>query len=250
MTLPRRFPLLLGAAMLAAISAGPVLAEPPVIVLINPNSNAEATKSMADLARGVAGDRAVIVERTNEGVPALLTTPQDMENAAKGVAAIGQQAAKEPGVAAVIVAAFSDPGLDALRESVTGIGLYGIGEAAFHEAARDGRPFSIVTVTPDPGLIESFRLRAEALGYGSQYRGVTVTPGDPKELVKDPTALDAALTDAVRQAVAEKQVSAIIMGGGPLSAPALRIQDKVGVPLVVAVSAATAAALSDLAAGK
>lgn len=236
----------LAALMLTLATAPQALAETPAIVLINPNSNAEATRSMADLARGVAGDRATIVERTNAGVPALLTTPEDMANAARGVAAIGQEVAAEPGVAAVIVAAFSDPGLPELRQAVTGIGVFGIGEEAFHEAARDGRPFSIVTITPDEGLLESFRLRAEELGYADQYRGVTVTEGDPNELVKDADALDAALADAVEQAIAEKGAAAIIMGGGPLSAPAMRIQDKFQVPLVVAVAAATRAALAGI----
>ena len=241
---------ILSAAMIAATPALPTaaLAEVPVIVLINPNSNADATKGMADLARGVAGDRATIVERTNTGVPALLTTPEDMVNATKGVAGIGQQVATEPGVAAIIVSAFSDPGLPELRESVSNVGIHGIGEAAFHEAAKDGRSFSIVTITPDEGLIESFRLRAEELGYAGQYRGVTVTEGDPKELVKDADALDAALTGAVERSIANDGVQAIIMGGGPLSGPAMRIQDKFEVPLVIAVAAATRAALDGIAA--
>lgn len=241
---------ILSAAMIAATPAlpTPALAETPVIVLINPNSNADATKGMADLARGVAGDRATIVERTNTGVPALLTTPEDMVNATKGVAAIGQEAASDPGVAAIIVSAFSDPGLPELRETVSNVGIYGIGEAAFHEAAKDGRAFSIVTITPDQGLIESFSLRAEELGYADQYRGVTVTEGDPKELVKDADALDAALTGAVERSIANDGVQAIIMGGGPLSAPAMRIQDRFEVPLVIAVAAATRAALDDIAA--
>src|SRR5690606_34119698 len=98
--------------------------------------------------------------------------------------------------------AFSDPGLPELRAAVD-IPVVGIGEEVFHEAARDGRPFGIVTVTPDEELTESFRQKAVALGYEAQYRGVRVTPGDPTELVQDPDRLDAALTDAVRQSVTE-----------------------------------------------
>ncbi|MFT4012155.1 MAG: aspartate/glutamate racemase family protein [Paracoccus sp. (in: a-proteobacteria)] len=241
----RGLPAIAGATLIAT-TAVPLWAETAKIVLINPNSNAEATKGMADLARGVADGRAEIVERTNEGVPALLTTPEDMANASKGVAAIGASAAAEPGVAAIIVAAFSDPGLPELRAAVSGTPIFGIGEAAFHEAAKGGRTFSIVTITPDKGLIESFRLRAEALGYSGQYRGVKVTPGDPKELVKDPAALDAALADAVRRAIAEDQAQAVIMGGGPLSAPAMRIRDQFKIPLVIAVAAATNAALAKI----
>ena len=75
---------------------------------------------------------------------------------------------------------------------------------------------------------------------------VRVTPGDPKELVERPEQLDAALTDAVERAVRENGAEAVIMGGGPLSAPAMRIQSRFDVPLVVAVTAATNAAMTEL----
>ncbi|MDF3607965.1 aspartate/glutamate racemase family protein [Paracoccus sp. DMF-8] len=241
---------ILSAAMIAAAPALPTaaLAEVPVIVLINPNSNADATKGMADLARGVAGDRATIVERTNTGVPALLTTPEDMVNATEGVAGIGQQVATEPGVAAIIVSAFSDPGLPRNCANPCRMSWHPALARRRFTQPPGCRSASIVTITPDEGLIESFRLQAEELGYAGQYRGVTVTEGDPKELVKDADALDAALTGAVERSIANDGVQAIIMGGGPLSGPAMRIQDKFEVPLVIAVAAATRAALDGIAA--
>lgn len=238
----------LAGALMALMGAGHAAAQTvPEIVLINPNSNAKATSSMAAIAQAVAGDKARVVERTNSDAPSLLTTPADMEIASKGVAAIGTAAAREPGVAGIIVSAFSDPGLKELRAAVPGVRVVGIGEEAFHEAARGGQPFSIVTITPDPALIESFRAKAEELGYLDQYRGVVVTPGDPKEIVKDSAQLEAALSAAVEKSIKEQGVKAIIMGGGPLSAPAVRIQAKFDVPLVVAVAAATRAVLKQAA---
>ncbi|MCZ0964359.1 aspartate/glutamate racemase family protein [Paracoccus benzoatiresistens] len=222
-------------------------ADSPAIVLINPNSNAAATESMTALAQEAAGDEARILGRTNDNAPRLLTTPEDMAHAVSGVVEIGRLAAAEEEVAAVIVSAFSDPGLAELREALPDTVVVGIGEQAFHEAARDGRSFAIVTITPDPALIESFRAKAEELGYGKQFKGVRVTPGDPKELVEEPEQLDAALAEAVEQAVHEDGAEAVIMGGGPLSAPAMRIQPRFDVPLVVAVTAATKAALKEIA---
>ncbi|HET9067111.1 MAG TPA: aspartate/glutamate racemase family protein [Amaricoccus sp.] len=216
-------------------------AEDRVIVLINPNSNDAATQSMADLARAEIGGAATVEGVSNAGAPPLLTTPEDMANAVPGVVAAGVEAAKDPRVAAIIVAAFSDPGLDELRDSVT-IPVFGIGEEVFREAARDGRPFGIVTVTPNPELIASFEARAEALGIGAQYKGTRVTPGDPNELVKDPDALDNALSAAVTESIGDG-AEAVIMGGGPLSASAIRLQPLFEVPLVVAVNAAARAAL-------
>jgi Asp/Glu/hydantoin racemase len=230
-------------AAAAALVAGPALAEDKIILLINPNSNAKATESMAELASMEAGDGIRVEARSNEGAPALLTTPEDMQNAIPGVVQIGVDAVTDQKVAAIIVTAFSEPGLEELRAAVD-VPVFGIGESVFHEAAEGGRAFGIVTVTPDQGLIDSFRDRAAALGYADQYRGVRVTPGDPTELVQSPEALDAALAEASRASIEEDGAEAVIMGGGPLSASALRLQPQFDVPLVVAVNAAARAAVA------
>lgn len=240
----RRLALAAGCAM--GLLSAPALADDRIIVLINPNSNEAATQSMAELAQAEIGDAAIVEGRSNTGAPALLTTPEDMANAIPGVVATGTEAASDPRVAALIVSAFSDPGLPELRAAVD-IPVFGIGEEVFHEAARDGRPFGIVTVTPDEELIESFRQKAASLGYEAQYRGTRVTPGDPAELVEDPDRLDAALAEAVNRSVAEDGAEAVIMGGGPLSASALRLQPQFEQPLVVAVTAAARAAMQDIA---
>lgn len=215
------------------------------IALINPNSNADATRSMASLARDEVDGKAIIIERSNSAAPPLLTTPQDMLNATPGVVATGIEVTKDKDVAAIIISAFSDPGLDELRAQVD-IPVFGIGEEVFHEAARGGRAFGIVTITPDEALIESFRDKAASLGYEKLYRGVRVTPGDPNKLVQSPEKLDVALEKAAKLSIAEDSATAVIMGGGPLSASALRLQPQFDAPLLVAVKAATRAALTTI----
>lgn len=215
---------------------------PKTIVLINPNSNTESTRSMADLARLETEDVAKVVEATNSEAPPLLTSPQDMIDAAPGVVALGMEAAKQGEVDAIIVSAFSDPGLEELRDSVD-IPVFGIGEEVFHEAARGNREFGIVTVTPDEALIDSFREKAASLGYAELYLGVRVTPGEPTELVQSAETLDAALADAVKASVEKDGAEAVIMGGGPLSASAMRLQPAFDIPLLVAVKAAARAAV-------
>ena len=176
-------------------------------------------------------------------MPPLLTTPQDLKYAISGFVKIGVEAAEDDGVAAIIIAAFGDPGLEELRAEVD-LPVLGIREEAFHEAARDGRPFGIATTTPDPGLLESFRQTAVALGYEDQYRGTRATPGDPNELMQSsPDELDAALAEAVRASVEEDGAQAVIIGGGPLTASALRLQPQFDIPLVVPVIAAAQAAV-------
>lgn len=204
---------------------------------------------MTELAAQAAGGDVTLVGKSNAKAPALLTTPQDMIDAVSGVVEIGRAAAEDPTIGAIIVAAFSDPGLEELREAVD-LPVFGIGEEVFHEAAQDGRNFSIVTVTPNEDLIESFRQKAASLGYEAQYRGTRVTEGDPNELVQSPEMLDAALAKVVRISVQQDDAQAVIMGGGPLSASALRLQPQFEVPLVVAVNAAARAAAAAIAAQK
>ena len=200
---------------------------------------------MAEIAAKETEAVAKVEGNSNEGVPPLLTTPQDLANAIPGVVKIGVEAAKDDRVAAIIIAAFGDPGLEELRAQVE-VPVFGIREQAFHEAARDGRPFGVATTTPDPGLLEGFRQTAVALGYADQFRGTRATPGDPNALMaKSPDELDAALAEAVRASIADG-AEAVIIGGGPLTASALRLQPQFDIPLVVPVIAAAQAAAEEV----
>ena len=65
-------------------------------------------------------------------------------------------------------------------------------------------------------------------------------------MLDSPQALDTALADAIEASVGEDGAEAVIMGGGPLSDAAIRLQDSTEVPLVIAVSAAARAAVAAL----
>ena len=240
---------LLWLATAASLIAAPALADEKVILLINPNSNDETTQSMTEIAAKATEGVATVEGRSNEGVPPLLTTPKDLADAIPGVVKIGVEAAEDERVVAIIIAAFGDPGLDELRAEVD-LPVIGIREQAFHEAARDGRTFGIATTTPDPGLLESFRQTAAALGYEDQFLGTRATPGDPNELMaKSVDELDAALAEAVRASMADG-AEAVIIGGGPLTASALRLQPQFEIPLVIPVIAAAQAAAEEVAGSK
>ena len=86
--------------------------------------------------------------------PAMITTEAALAASEAEVVRLGTSAA--PGVDAVVVAAFGDPGVLRLRAVLT-VPVVGIGEAAMHEAARDGRRFGIATTTP--GLARSIETK-------------------------------------------------------------------------------------------
>lgn len=210
------------------------------LVLINPNGNGAATAAMVAQAQQVLGLKGGVLGKTNAQAPQLLLSPADMQAAATGVLALGQQAEREH-ASAIMVAAFSDPGLAALRARVS-IPVFGIGESVFAAAARHGRRFGIVTITPDADLLASFAARAACLGLGAQYCGARVTPGDALRLLAHPERLAAALSAAVAESI-QDGAQAIILGGGPLCAVAERLQPQCPVPLLNPVAAAARLAL-------
>lgn len=186
-----------------------------------------------------------VLGKTNQHAPLLLTTPAEIAQAAAGVVSLGLQAQTQTEqAAAMMVAAFGDPGLAALRAQVS-VPVVGIGESAFMAAARNGRRFGIVTITPDADLLASFSAKAHQLGIAQQFCGTWVTQGDAHQLLANHQQLDKALAGAIHLAMAAG-VGAIIIGGGPLSAAAQRLQPQFTIPLISPVNAAAKAVLDKL----
>lgn len=184
-----------------------------------------------------------VIGHTNRQAPLLLTTPAEIEQAAAGVVRLGLQAQVKQ-ASAMMVAAFGDPGLAMLRAQVL-VPVVGIGESAFMTAAHNGRRFGIVTITPDADLLASFSTKAHQLGIAQQYGGTWLTQGDAHHLLANHQQLDKALTGAIHLAIADG-VAAVIIGGGPLSAAAQRLQPQFSIPLISPVVAAANAVLDKL----
>lgn len=200
---------------------------------------------MVAQAQNLLGAGVRVIGKTNSSAPLLLTTPADMQLAEQGVLALGLQAAQAltdlEKTGAIIIAAFSDPGLNALRAQVS-IPVLGMGESTLLEAAALYGHFGIVTVTPNTDLLASFNEQAQALGLSDHYCGARVTQGDGQLLLASPELLDADLSAAIRESILDG-AEAIILGGGPLAAAAERLQDEFDIPLLNPVTAAARAAL-------
>jgi len=204
------------------------------IVLLNPNTNAQATQLMVESARRSLPLFASLEGRTAPGGVALITDEAALAAAAVVVHEYGLALADE-GFDAMVIAGFGDPGLAGLRARLA-IPVAGIAEAGIHEAGAGGRSYAIVTITP--ALHASLRGSAQAYGHGSNLASIRFTAGDPEALARDPARLDAALLDASLRAVNQDGARAIVIGGGPLAAAANRIAAQVPVPLIEPVAAA------------
>jgi allantoin racemase len=205
----------------------------PDILLLNPNTSANTTAMMVEIAQSHAPDGVVVIGATAEsGVP-MITTEPELAAAAREVVQCWHRQGGQP--SGVIVGAFGDPGLDELR-SICDVPCVGLCEAAMLEASAGGRRFGIATVTPE--LVIPIYRRAIDLRLDALYTGIRLTPGNPQDLTNHPQRLVDALATAVEQSIEMDGAEAVIIGGGPLGQAALALAGRFRVPIVAPVPAA------------
>lgn len=202
------------------------------ILLLNPNSNKDTTRAMVDIAQEAAGARAHIEGMTAPSGPLMIIDESALNRAAELMAwLVGEINAHEPD--AVIISGYGDPGLTALRSSLD-VAAVGIGEASLLEAAQHG-PFAVATTTP--GLAAAITRMAERVS-AEKFRGVFLTRSDPLTLARDPAATLSELRECCHRAMQESDLSAIIIGGGPLAVAARELGREFAVPIVEPIPAA------------
>ncbi|GGR56089.1 aspartate/glutamate racemase family protein [Streptomyces roseolus] len=212
-----------------------------LVALVNPNTDRATTATMAAIARRTLRpeDGYEVRGVTVAAGPPMLVDEELLRASVRHVldAADALLAAPEgPEVAALVVGAFGDPGVEDLRARTT-VPVIGIAEAALREAGADGRRFGIATTTP--GLAAAIDARTARLGWSAQYTGVRLTPGDPHRLAADPAEMTERLADAVDRCVREDGAEAVVIGGGPLGEAAEALRHRFPVPVVGPVPAAS-----------
>lgn len=207
----------------------------PRILLINPNASARTTAMMVDIARSCAPAPWTVEGLTaGTGVDMIVDEPA-MEVAARDVERAW--ATVDGRWDGVVVAAFGDPGLPAVR-SCSGVPAVGICEASLQLAGQDGRRFGIATVTP--ALAALLRERVSALGLSAMYTGIRLTPGEPRALAAQPERLEAELALAVQRCIEIDGAQAVVIGGGPLGAAAAALEHRWNVPVIAPIPVAMA----------
>lgn len=203
------------------------------ILLINPNSSHATSSMMLAIAERAVTGRLAVAIATAKRNPPMIVTPEQLTAAADEVIEIGT--AHDDGCLGIIVSAFGDPGLAALKARVD-IPVVGICEASMIEAARNGRKFGVATTTPD--LIEAIDERAHDLGLAGHYTGIRCTPGDPLALAGDEKRLREQLGEAVRHCIELDGAEAVIIGGGPLGQAAEQLQPHFTTPIIAPIPCA------------
>lgn len=203
------------------------------ILLLNPNTSERSLRMMLGIAAPLLPSGVAIKGRCATNGVAMIVNEADLHASAAEVVRMGEAGASK--VSAIIVAAFGDPGVAALRDRID-VPVVGIGEASIIEAASGGRRFGIATTTPAlVGAIERF---VDNLALSRLFTGVRVPDGDPLVLAAEPSRQETVLARAVADCFDLDGAEAVVIGGGPLSVAAQALRGCFGDKIVEPVPAA------------
>lgn len=202
------------------------------IKLINPNTTAAMTHSMAGAARAVASPGTIIDPATSASGPVSIEGHYDEAFAVVGLL---EAMHADPGADAYIIACFGDPGLLAARE-ITSAPVLGIAEAAMHAATFIATSFSVVTTLDRTRIISETLVR----NYGMQSACRRVRATDLPVLAlesPDKEVHDTILAECQR-AVTEDRCGAIVLGCAGMAGLVDHLRERLPVPVIDGVTVA------------
>lgn len=136
----------------------------------------------------------------------------------------------EGGYGAVVIGCFSDPGIEALRES-TDVPVIGPGEAALIAAAQSGGKFSVLSSEPTPSGLQR---RLRGMGIDGAFVSERLVGGSVSDLVKHPQQMLERVTASARACVQEG-ANVLVLGCLAMSfieGLPERLQQLAGVPVI------------------
>jgi len=203
------------------------------ILIVNPNTTASMTATVAMAARSVAAHGTDIIATTSQMGPVSIEGYYDEVFAVPGLLAEIAKGERE-GAQAAIIACFDDTGLDAAR-ALAHIPVIGICEAAVATASFIAQRFTVVTT------MERSRLPLEHLvhRYGMGHRAKVRAADIPVLSLEDPhsDALER-LRFEIDAAIRDDRADAIVLGCAGMADLAAKLSEEFGVPVVDGVSAA------------
>lgn len=203
------------------------------ILIVNPNTTASMTATIADSATRIANADTEITAVTSSMGPVSIEGYYDEALAIPGLL-LEIAKGEKSGAHAAIIACFDDTGLDAAR-ALANIPVIGICEAALASISFIAQRFTIVTT------MERSRLPLEHLvyRYGMASRGKVRAADIPVLSLEDPNsnARDRLRSEIVA-ALRDDKAEAIVLGCAGMADLTAELRDEFGVPVVDGVAAA------------
>ena len=217
------------------------------IYVINPNTTASMTETIAKAAKHVAAKDTEIIAMTSGAGAVSIECHYDeamsivgLAQAIKDANEIEEKRGNRDGIAtgrdhAFVIACFGDPGLLAVRE-LTAAPVLGIAEAAMHAASFLATGFSVVTTLGRTRVIAEHLVR----NYGMEHHCRRVRAIDLPVLELENPASDARgrILAECQRALVEDNSAAIVLGCAGMADLVAYLSDKLGVPVIDGVTAA------------
>jgi allantoin racemase len=211
------------------------------LLVINPNISDDVTALIESEARRSASpDTELVVRTAGHGVEYIETRFESLI-AAGAVAEIIAEHTSGPAAGAaadpidgVVVAAFGDPGMPALKE-LADVPVIGITEAALCAAALQGHRFSIIAISDRirPWYLDC----VERFGLGGRLASIRSINETLNAIGSVQQDFKETLLALSRRAVAEDGADVVILAGAPLAGLARELQGQIPVPVVDGISA-------------
>lgn len=206
------------------------------LLVINPNISADVSSLIrAEATRIASSSTEVVVRTAPAGVEYIETRLESLIAAAQ----VAELIAAEPDIDAVVVAAFGDPGMPALKELVA-CPVIGITEAALSTAALLGRRFSIVAISHR--ITAWYRDCVEENGFGSRLASIRSLGESLPDIGAVQHDFRAHLLHLANEVVEQDGADVVILAGAPLAGLARDIGGSIPVPVVDGISAGVAQA--------
>jgi allantoin racemase len=203
------------------------------ILVVNPNTTASMTATIAAAARAAAAEGTEIVAVTSAMGPVSIEGYYDEAFALPGLLDEIRRAERE-GADAAVIACFDDTGLDAAR-AMARMPVIGICEAALSTAGFLAKRFTVVTT------MERSRVPIEELAhrYGASHRARIRAANISVLSLEDPTsgARDK-LRSEIARALEEDHAEAIVLGCAGMADLAQTLSVEFGIPVIDGVGAA------------
>jgi Asp/Glu/hydantoin racemase len=214
------------------------------LLVINPNISDDVTALIeSEALRSASPGTELVVRTARHGVDYIETRFESLI-AGGAVAEIiadytaessdGGAASRADRIDGVVVAAFGDPGMPALKE-LADVPVIGITEAALCAAALQGHRFSIIAISDRirPWYLDC----VERFGLGGRLASIRSINESLNAIGSVQQDFKETLLALSRQAVAEDGADVVILAGAPLAGLARELRGQIPVPVVDGISA-------------
>lgn len=202
------------------------------LLVVNPNISEDVTDLIrAEAERSAAPSTELLVRTAPRGVEYIETRFEALLAAEAVAEVIAEHHDEADGV---VVAAFGDPGLPALKELVD-VPVIGITEAALCAAALQGHRFSIIAISDR--ITAWYRECVERFGFDGRLASIRSIKETLRGIGTVQEDFRPTLVELARLAVAEDSADVVILAGAPLAGLARDVASEIPVPVVDGIGA-------------